>query len=77
LNFCAKLNRQPSKIGASDLETLLTYGFTEQQILETVLLVGWVQFANVAAFDLGTIPDFHNRGVAQELGRARAEAQVP
>jgi hypothetical protein len=30
-----------SKIGSSDVEALRTYGFTEQQILEAVLLVGW------------------------------------
>src|SRR6266481_881491 len=31
LNFCAKFNKQPSKIGADDIEVLRTYGFTEQQ----------------------------------------------
>ncbi|PYX96510.1 MAG: hypothetical protein DMG71_05680 [Acidobacteria bacterium] len=29
LNFCTKLNSQPSKIGPNDIETLRTYGFTE------------------------------------------------
>src|SRR5437660_10631068 len=28
LNFCTKLNSQPSKIGPNDIETLRTYGFT-------------------------------------------------
>src|SRR5246127_5724222 len=41
LNFCAKLNSQGSKIGPSDIEALRTYGFSEQQILEVILLVGW------------------------------------
>jgi len=40
LNFCAKLNSQPGKIVSSDIEALRTYGFSEQQILEAVLLVG-------------------------------------
>jgi|SRR5271165_3253191 len=72
LNFCAKLNSQPSKIASSDIETLRTYGFNEQQILEAVLLVGWAKFANTVAFGLGTVPDFSSRRVAEELGRARA-----
>ena len=79
LNFCTKLNSQPSKIGPNDIETLRTYGFTEQQILEAILIVGWAKFANTVAFGLGTVPDFHNRRIAEELGKARAaerEAQM-
>src|SRR5438445_11117430 len=80
LNFCSKLNCQTSKIVSSDIETLRTYGFTEQQILEAILLVGWAKFANTVAFGLGTVPDFHNRRIAEELGKARAahqETHVP
>src|SRR5205823_1000162 len=80
LNFCTKLNSQPSKIGPNDIETLRTYGFTEQQILEAILIVGWAKFANTVAFGLGTVPDFENRRIAEELGKARAgdrETQVP
>jgi uncharacterized peroxidase-related enzyme len=74
LNFCAKLNSQGSKISPSDIEALRTYGFSEQQILEAVLLVGWAKFANTVAFGLGTVPDFNNRRIAEELGKARAES---
>ena len=75
LNFCTKLNRDPSKIGASDLDVLRTYGFSEQQIMEAVLLVGWAKFANTVAFGLGTVPDFHNRRILEALGKARATGQ--
>ena len=44
-----------------------------QQILEAILLVGWAKFANTVAFGLGTVPDFENRRIAEELGKARAE----
>jgi uncharacterized peroxidase-related enzyme len=71
LNFCAKLNNQGTKIASSDVETLRTYGFSEPQILEAVLVVGWAKFANTVAFGLGTVPDFQNRKVAEELGKAR------
>jgi uncharacterized peroxidase-related enzyme len=72
LNFCAKLNNQTSKIGSSDIEALRTYGFSDPQILEAILLVGWAKFANIVAFGLGTVPDFENRRIAEELGKAQA-----
>ena len=75
LNFCAKLNGQTSKIGPSDIEALRTHGFSEQQILEAVLLVAWAKFANTVASGLGTVPDFQNRQIAEELGKARAASQ--
>src|SRR5438093_592055 len=80
LNFCAKFNKQPSKVGADDIEVLRTYGFGEQHILEAIVTVGFAQFANTVAFGLGTVPDFHNRRIQEELGKARAVAlgvQVP
>src|SRR5205807_9752149 len=40
LNFCSKLNEHSSEIGASDIETLRTYGFSEQQIHEAVVTTG-------------------------------------
>ena len=73
LNFCSKLNSQTTKMGSSDIETLRTYGFSDEQILEATLLVGWAKFANTVAFGLGTVPDFENRRIAEELGKARAE----
>jgi uncharacterized peroxidase-related enzyme len=74
LNFCTKLNSRGDKVASNDLESLRTYGFTEQQILEAVLVVGLARFANTVAFGLGTVPDFQNRRVAEELGKARVRA---
>lgn len=58
LNFAAKLNRQPSKVSRRDIDALHTYGYTDEQILETVLMVGLAKFSNFVAFGLGTVPDF-------------------
>jgi uncharacterized peroxidase-related enzyme len=58
LAFALKLNGQPRKIDADDVDELRTYGFGDQQILETVMMVGLAQYANVVAFGLGTVPDF-------------------
>lgn len=58
LNFALKLNNEPAKVGVRDVEALRTYGFTDEQILETVLMVGLAKFSNSVAFGLGTVPDF-------------------
>jgi uncharacterized peroxidase-related enzyme len=58
LAFALKLNANPRKIEAEDVEELRTYGFDDPHILETILMVGLAQFANVVAFGLGTVPDF-------------------
>ena len=58
LNFAAKLNRQPTKLSRRDIDALHTYGYNDEQILETVLMVGFAKFANFVAFGLGTAPDF-------------------
>lgn len=71
LNFCTKFNKHPSKIGADDIEVLRTYGFGEQHILEAIVTVGFAQFANTVAFGLGTVPDFENRRIQEELAKAR------
>lgn len=58
LNFAAKLNNQPTRVGRRDIEALHTYGYADEQILETVLTVGLAKFSNFVAFGLGTAPDF-------------------
>ena len=58
LNFAAKLNNEPTKVSRNDIESLRTFGYGDEQIMETVLLVGLAKFANFVAFGLGTVPDF-------------------
>jgi uncharacterized peroxidase-related enzyme len=58
LNFAARLNKEPTKIDQADVDALHTYGYSDEQILETVLMVGLAKFANFVAFGLGTVPDF-------------------
>ena len=75
LNFCSKLNLQRSKVVRSDMETLRTFGFYDQQILEAVVTVGFAQFANTVAFGLGTVPDFRNSKVESALGYLNGNAE--
>ena len=58
LSFALKLNKEPRKVDAEDIEELRTYGFDDAHILETILMVGLAHYANVVAFGLGTVPDF-------------------
>lgn len=58
LNFALKLNNHAKKVTAGDFETLRTYGFNEQQILETVLMVAMTNFATFVSFGLGTVTEF-------------------
>jgi uncharacterized peroxidase-related enzyme len=58
LNFAAKLNGQPTKITKRDIDVLHTYGYNDQQIMESVLTVGLAKFANFVAVGLGASPDF-------------------
>lgn len=60
LHFAAKLNRTPEKIARRDIDALRTYGYTDEQILEAVLMVGLARFANLVSFGLGAVPDFDN-----------------
>ena len=72
LNFAVKLNSQPAKINLSDIDALRTYGYTDEQILETVVVVGLAKFVNHIAFGLGTVPDFDNAKVQFQGSEATA-----
>jgi uncharacterized peroxidase-related enzyme len=58
LNFATKLNTRPMKVTRRDIDSLHTYGYTDEQILETVMMVGLAKLANTVSFGLGTAPDF-------------------
>lgn len=58
LNFVTKLNTQPANVKRRDFNALHTYGYTDEQILEAVLIAGLAKYANTDAFGLGTVPDF-------------------
>lgn len=61
LTFAVTLNSRPTKVSRNDIEGLRTYGFSDEQLLETIVVVGVAKFANFVAFGLGTVPDFASR----------------
>ena len=70
LNFATKLNTEPTKISSADVDALRTYGYTDEQIHETVVLVALAKYANFVAFGLGTVPDFDSSRIKFPAGAA-------
>jgi RNA polymerase sigma-70 factor (ECF subfamily) len=61
LDFARKLASQPHSFSADDVEILRKHDFSDEQILEAVLMVGLTQFLNCVQMGLGTEPDFKPR----------------
>jgi RNA polymerase sigma-70 factor (ECF subfamily) len=68
LDFAVKLNNHPREVGPPDINGLRAHGFSDQHILEMVVMVGLTKFANFVAFGLGTVPDFDPSKVVHGLG---------
>jgi uncharacterized peroxidase-related enzyme len=76
LNFAVKLNNEPAAIGQADVGALRTFGYNEEQILETVLTVGIAKFTNFVSLGLGTVPDFDSARVELRPKEAADEARA-
>lgn len=61
LNFARKLAAEPHSFTDVDVESLRKSSFTDEQILEAVLMVGLTQLLNCIQMGLGTEPDFKPR----------------
>jgi uncharacterized peroxidase-related enzyme len=70
LTFAMKLNNSPTRIGRQDIDALRTYGYTDQQIMEAVVIVGLAKFTNFVGFGLGTVPDFDSSKIVFEKAAA-------
>lgn len=58
IDFARKLASQPHSFSNTDIELLRRSSFSDEQILEAVLMVGLTQFLNTVQFGCGTEPDF-------------------
>jgi RNA polymerase sigma-70 factor (ECF subfamily) len=58
LDFAVKLGTRGSDISSEDVVKLKTLGFTEEQILECVVVTAFNNFANTVQMGLGIEPDF-------------------
>ena len=72
LDFACHLTRHGNRFSADDVEQLRSHGFSDEQILESVLMVGLTNLLNVVQTGLGTEPDFKPRAIfsAKEVNPA-------
>lgn len=58
LHFALKVNSQPPTVTRRDVDNLRVYGYTDEQIMETVVVVAVAKLANCISAGLGSDPDF-------------------
>jgi len=58
LKAIKKLAETPAAFSKEDIESLRGHGFTEEQILESILVAGLANFLNTVQIGLGAVPDF-------------------
>jgi RNA polymerase sigma-70 factor, ECF subfamily len=63
LDAARKIARQSPRFDADDRDGLRRHGFTDPQILETVVMAALTNFLNTLQAGLGTVPDFHPRRI--------------
>ena len=63
LDFARRLTQQGNRFSRTDVEQLRAHGFSDQQILEAVLMVGLTNLLNTVQVGLGTEPDFKPRAI--------------
>ncbi len=61
LDFALKLGTRPREFQEGDVESLRQHGFTEEQILEAVVMTALTNFLNTLQMGLGTVPDYEPR----------------
>jgi alkylhydroperoxidase family enzyme len=53
-------------VSRCDIDALHTHGYSDEQILEAILVVGLAKYANYVSFGLGAVPDFNVSSVVQQ-----------
>src|SRR6266852_1038086 len=65
LDFALKLAVRPAEFRREDMDPLDRHGFSEEQILEAVVMTSLTDFLNTLQMGLGTTPDFAPRRTFQ------------
>src|SRR5712691_5269858 len=72
LDFALKLAVRPAEFRSEDMDPLGRHGFSEEQILEAVVMTSFTNFLNTVQMGLGTTPDFAPRRTFQPVERKKA-----
>ena len=57
LDFAVKLTKHPSGVRREDLDALRAYGFTDEQLVDSVHCIGYFNFINRVLDGLGVDPE--------------------
>jgi len=68
LDFALKLARRPTEFGAEDIQVLRRHGFTDEQVLEAVVMTSLTMFLNALQMGLGVVPDFEPQRIFHRVG---------
>jgi uncharacterized peroxidase-related enzyme len=63
LDVALRLSQHPSAFRRKDIAVLRRHGFTEEQILECVVMTALTTYLNTLQMGLGTVPDFEPKRV--------------
>ncbi|HEY3124602.1 MAG TPA: peroxidase-related enzyme, partial [Thermoanaerobaculia bacterium] len=81
LGFACKLSGRPTSITRADLDGLRRSGFSDEQILEAVLMTGLTEFLCTLSTGLGSHPDFEPLPIRParrwQIGGAPAAKEAP
>ena len=77
LDFALKLASEPSEFGAGDFAPLRIHGFTDEQVLEAVVVTSFTHFLNTLEFGLGAEADFVPRWESQPVSEKVLNLPVP
>jgi RNA polymerase sigma-70 factor, ECF subfamily len=77
LDFARKLAEERSGFRIEDLARLRSHGFTDEQILEAVVMTSFTNFLNTLQFGIGATPDFESRIEFQGLSSKVANLLAP
>jgi uncharacterized peroxidase-related enzyme len=73
LDFALKLSQRPTEVGQEDIDRLRRHGFTNEQILESIVMTALTSYLNTLQMGLGTVSDFEPKRVFGAQASSRAD----
>lgn len=77
LDFALKLSQRPREFSREDVDALRRSGFSEAQILESVVMTALTNFLNTVQVGLGVVPDFEPKRVFRPMDQPTPAGVAP